>query len=82
VRADKLISRAAVKSGISAGGLHNRVRQDQIDRGERPGRTTPRSSERAKARTRIRQLEAEVDISKRAARLLGEDRPDPKGFIR
>jgi hypothetical protein len=36
----------------------------------------------AKARKRIRQLETEVEILKRAAKLLGEDRPDPKGFTR
>ena len=44
--------------------------------------TTPESTELAKARKRIRQLEAEVEILKRAAKLLGEDRPDPKGSTR
>jgi transposase len=82
VRAGKPISRVAAELGISEGGLHNWVRQDQIDRGERPGRTTPESTELAKARKRIRQLETEVEILKRAAKLLGEDRPDPKGSTR
>ena len=50
--------------------------------GERPGLTTHESAELAKAKKRIRQLEAEVEILKRAAKLLGEDRRDPKGLIR
>ena len=82
VRAGKPISRVAAELGISEGGLHNWIRQDQIDRGERPGLTTPESTELAKARKRIRQLGTEVEILKRAAKLLGEDRPDPKGSTR
>jgi transposase len=79
VRARKPISHVAAELEISEGGLHNWVRQDQIDRGVRPGVTTPESTELAKARKRIRQLENEVEILKRAAKLLGEDKPRPKG---
>jgi transposase len=80
VRAGKPISQVAAELGISEGGLHNWVRQDLIDRGVRPGVTTPESTELAKARKRIRQLENEVGILKRATKLLGEDKPRPKGF--
>lgn len=69
-------------AGISDGGLLNWVRQDQVDRGDCPGLTTPESTGRAKARKRIPRLETEVEILKRAAKLLGEDRPDPKGSTR
>ena len=62
--------------------LHNWVRQDQIDRGERPGIATHESTELTKADKRIRQLEAEVEILCKAANLLGEEPPDPKGFTR
>ncbi|TWG07579.1 transposase [Saccharopolyspora dendranthemae] len=82
VRAGKPITTAATELGISAGALHNRVRQDQIDRDERSGTTTHENAERTKANKRIRQLEAEVEILRKAARLLGDDRPDPKGFTR
>lgn len=58
------------------------MRQDEIDRGVRPGVTTPESTELARTRKRIRQLENEVEILKRAAKLLGEDKPRPKGFTR
>jgi transposase len=82
VRADKPVSRVAADLGISEGGLHNWGRQDRIGRGERPGLRTPESTELAKARKRILQLETEVEILKRAAKLLGEGRPDPKRSTR
>lgn len=81
-RAGKPITTAAVQLGVSAAALHKWVRQDQIDRGERPGVTTPETEELSKAKKRIRQLETEVEILKIAAKLLGEDRPGPKGFTR
>jgi len=82
VRAGKPLTTAAHQLGVSAAALQNWVRHDQIDRGERPGTTTPESVELAKAKKRIRQLETEVEILKVAAKLLGEDRPSPKGFTR
>jgi len=78
VRAGKPITTAAVALGVSAAAIHNRVRQDQIDRGERPGITTPESIEKR----RIRQLEEEVTIVWKASKLFGEDLPSPKGFTR
>jgi transposase len=57
VRADKPITTAKVEPRVSAAAIHSWVRQDQIDRGERPGITTPESIELAKAKKRIRQLE-------------------------
>lgn len=82
VRAGKTITTVATELDISAGALHNWVRQDQIDRGERSGTTTHENAELTKANKRIRQLEAEVEILRKAANMLGEDRPDPKGFTR
>jgi transposase len=70
VRAGKPITTAAVELGVSAAAIHNRVRQDQIDRGERPGISTPKSIEMAEAKKRIWQLESEVEILKIAAFLL------------
>ena len=59
-----------------------RRRAVALVRGERPGITTPESTELAKAKKRIRQLEEEVTILKKVAKLFGEDRPSPKGFTR
>ena len=66
----------------SAGALHKWLRQDEIDRGERAGSSTAESAELAKAKKRIRQLEEEVEILKRAAHLLGQERPHPRGSTR
>ncbi|MBK5237600.1 MAG: transposase [Actinomycetales bacterium] len=82
VRAGKPITTAAAELGVSAAAIHNWVRQGQIDRGERPGVTTPENIELSKVKKRIRQLEEEVEILKQASKLSGEDRPDPKGFTR
>lgn len=82
VRAGKPITAAANELGISAAALHKWVRQDQVDRGERPGLTTTESAQLSKANKRIRQLEAEVEILRTAATLFGENRPAPKGFTR
>jgi transposase len=78
VRAGKPVTAAAAELGVSAAAIHSWVRQDQIDRGERPGVTTPESIELAKAKKRIRQLETAVKILKTAAKLAGEARPGPK----
>jgi transposase len=82
IRADKPITTAALELGGSAAAIHNWVRHDQIDRGERPGITTTESMELAKAKKWIRQLETEVEILKIAPKLLGEHHPGPKGFTR
>ena len=55
VRAGKPITTAAVKLGVSTAAIHNWVRQDQIDRGERSEITTLECMELAKAKKRIRQ---------------------------
>ena len=82
VRAGKPISRVAAELGISQGGLHNWVRQDRIDRGEIAGVSTKEHADLTRANKRIRELEMEVEILKRASKFLGEDMPHPKGFTR
>jgi transposase len=82
VRSGKQVKQTAYELGISAGCLHNWVRQDQIDRGERPGITTSESGELRAARKRIRELETELAIVRQAAKFLDQDKPHPKGFTR
>jgi transposase-like protein len=67
---------------VSQGALHGWVRQDKIDRGELPGVSTAESAELKRAKRRIRELEMEVEILRRASKILGEDRPHPKEFTR
>jgi transposase-like protein len=82
VRAGKAITRTAEELGISAAALHKWVQQDRVDRGEIPGTTTKESPELKRAKRRIRELETEVEILRRAAKLLGKDAPHPKGSTR
>lgn len=80
VGAGKPITIAAVEFGVRRTAIQKWVRQDQIDRGERPGITTLENMELSKAKKRIRQLEEEVKILKQALNLFGEDKPSPKEF--
>src|SRR5665647_3136893 len=79
VRAFRPLSLFAVELGIIEGGLHTWVRQDRIDRGEFSGVTSAESAELSRAKRRIRELELEVEILRRASAFLTEDRPHPKG---
>lgn len=67
--------------GISSQTIYVWRRQDQIDRGEVPGLTSAERTELAAAKQRIRELEAELAIHRRASELLTE-RSDPKGGSR
>lgn len=81
VRAGKSISRTAQELGVSDGALYAWVRQDRIDRGEIAGTTTVESDELKRMRKRVRELEMEVEILRRAEILL-KDLNDPKGSTR
>ena len=67
--------------GISDQTLYTWRRQERIDRGEAPGLSSVEKTELAAARRRIRELETEVAIHRRAAELLKE-RTDPKAGSR
>lgn len=56
-------------------------RQERIDRGLDPGLTSAERTELTAARRRIRELEAELEIHRRATDLMAE-RSDPKGASR
>ncbi len=78
----KTITQTAYELGVSAAALHNWVRQDRIDRGEISGLTSRESVELARAKRRIRELELEVEILRRASKILKVGRHDPKEFTR
>jgi transposase len=66
--------------GIHEVTIHSWLRQDDIDHGRRPGKSTHESSELRAANARIRQLEQEIEILRRASTWLEqEERVDPKG---
>jgi transposase len=82
VRAGQSVTTTAADLGITDTALYNWVKQDRIDRGEIPGTTTPESRELRKARRRVRELEAEVEILRRANAMLGGEARRPKGSTR
>jgi transposase len=82
VRSGWSVTRTAHDLDVTSTTIYNWVKQDRIDRGEVPGVSTKESKELVKARRRIRELEAEVEILRRAHELLGKDTIRPKGFTR
>lgn len=67
--------------GISSQTIYVWRRQERIDRGEIPGLTSAERNELTTAKQRIRELEAELAIHRRASELLAEH-SDPKGGSR
>lgn len=83
VREDRQVKQTALDLGIHEVPLHSWLRQDDIDQGRRPGATTQESAELRAARQRIRQLEQELSILKRAQVWLNEEGGvDPKEYCR
>jgi transposase-like protein len=67
--------------GVSNQTIYAWRRQEAIDRGLVPGLSSIERQELAAAKQRIRELEAELEIHRRASELLAE-RSDPKGGSR
>lgn len=67
--------------GVSSQTIYLWRRQEQIDRGLVPGLTSAERTELTAAKRRIRELEAELEIHRRASELLVE-RSDPKSASR
>jgi transposase len=67
--------------GVSDQTIYSWRRQEDIDRGLVAGLVSVERAELAAARRRIRELEAELEIHRRASELLAE-RTDPKGGSR
>ena len=66
------LEQIATDFGIHPMTLSKWLRQARIDDGERPGRTTNESEELREARRRIRLLEQENEVLRRAAAYLGK----------
>ncbi len=83
VREGRQVKQTAADLGIHAVTLHSWLRQDDIGHGRRPGLSGRESAELRAARGRIRQLEQEIAILRRAATWLDEEGGvAPKGRTR
>lgn len=83
VRDGRQVKQTARDLGIHEDTVHTWLRQDDIDHGRRTGRTSQESAELRAARSRVRQLEQEIAILRRAATWLAEEGGvAPKGRAR
>jgi transposase-like protein len=82
VRSGWSVTKTAHDPDVTSTTIYNWVKQDRIDRGEIPGVSTKESKNLVRARRRIRELEIEVEILRRANELLGKDVLRPKGSTR
>ena len=78
IEAGKPVAEIAEQLGITAQTVYNWRNQDWIDCGLRAGVSTSESAELAAARKRIRELETELEVTRRANELL-KAQSDPKG---
>ena len=82
-RPGRPVTQVAYELDIHPVTLHKWIRQDDIDHGRRPGTVTVESAELKAARRRIRELETELAIIKKAAQFLDPaTAPHPKGSTR
>lgn len=81
VEGGRCVADVAADLGISDQTIYNWRRQDRIDRGIEPRLSTGERAELAAAKKRLRELEAEVAVHRRATELLKNDAP-PKGGSR
>jgi transposase-like protein len=79
--AGRKVSDLALDLGLSDQTIYTWRRQEQIDRGLVAGLRSEEREELAAAQRRIRELEAELEVHRRASELLAE-RTDPKAGSR
>lgn len=78
VEAGRPVREVARDLGISDQTIYTWRKQDLMDEGQLPGVTTTEQTELLAARKRIRELETELSVTKRAIELVREVVP-PKG---
>jgi len=82
VRAGQTVTKTADDLGITSSCLYGCVERNRINRDEIPGVSTAESRELRKANGRIRELEDEVEIVRRANALLGSSAHHRQGSTR
>jgi len=82
VRSGRAVSVVAAEIGVSEATVYRWRAQDRIDRGERPGLSSGERTELAVARRRIRELETELEITRKASALFAAGEVRPKGGTR
>lgn len=81
IETGRSVAEVATDLGISAQTIYTWRRQDRIDKGHEPGLSSAEHGELVVAHKRIRELETELAVHRRATELLKED-TDPKAASR
>lgn len=77
------VSELSADYGVADATIYRWLDQDRIDHGEKPGATSTQNTELAAARKRIRELEHELELVRKAAAIFDEqERIRPKGSTR
>ena len=82
VEGGRQIAEVSRELGVSQQTIYVWRRQARIDAGLEAGVTSAEHAELVAAKKRIRELETELAIHRRATELLKEETPDPKGSSR
>ena len=82
IEAGRKIAEVSDELGVSQQTIYTWRRQARIDAGLEAGVSTAERAELAAAKRRIRELEAELAVHRRATELLKGEHPDPKGSTR
>lgn len=83
VRAGRPVPGLSADYGVASATIYRWLDQDRIDHGEKPGATSTQNTELAAARKRIRELEHELELVRKAAAIFDEqEKIRPKGSTR
>ena len=83
MRTGRPVLELCAEFGVSDATVYRWLDQDRIDHGEKAGSTSTQNAELTAAKKRIRQLEHELDLVRRAAAIFDEQQKiRPKGSTR
>ena len=82
VRSGRSVGRVAAEVGVSEATVYRWRERDRVDRGEQAGLSSVERGELYVARRRIRELETELEIVRKASALFVEGEVRPKGSTR
>lgn len=82
-RSGRSVSGLSAEYGVADATIYRWLDQDRIDHGEKPGASSSQNTELAAAKKRVRELEHELELIRKAAAIFDEqEKIRPKGSSR
>jgi transposase len=82
-RSGRSVPGLSADQGVAGATIYRWLDRDRIDHGEKPGATSTQNTDLAAARKRIRELEHELELVRKAAAIFDEqEKIRPKGSTR